>query len=136
MALLAYNNKNNTLVSRIELSGARYLFNVTVNPSTNKAHFIGQSNEMAQINLRQIYVPIVQTLNASLQPDPPSGLKYIHLIDPNSLDVDDEHYPVLTIEDINYWGKLLVLFIDDYYLNDLLSPLICRQPRWNGYRWI
>lgn len=104
MALLAYNNKNNTLVRRINLPGARYIFNITVSFPKGIVQFIGQANEVATINISQLYIPIVQTLDANLQPPPPTGLAYVHLTDPFKLDDDNAHYPVLTIADLNLWG--------------------------------
>src|SRR6185437_8677043 len=46
----------------------------------------------------------ILTLNANTQPLPPSDLKYLHLVNPNNLTVDNTQYPVLRVGGLNYWG--------------------------------
>ena len=44
--------------------------------------------------------------NADEMPTPPEGLKYIHIVDERGLEGDNEHYPVLKMGNIEYWGTL------------------------------
>ncbi|ESK84357.1 hypothetical protein Moror_10188 [Moniliophthora roreri MCA 2997] len=46
----------------------------------------------------------VVTKDAALQPPAPKGLKYVHLTDPDTLDEDNAHYPVLTIANYSFWA--------------------------------
>lgn len=48
--------------------------------------------------------PTISTLDSTKQPQPPNGLKYTHLTDPDKLEFDNKAYPVFRVGTYVYWG--------------------------------
>ncbi|ESK84353.1 cytochrome p450 [Moniliophthora roreri MCA 2997] len=108
LAVLAYDEKN-ILVRQWDFTNVRYLVSITYNPDRRNVVFLGQANHKVTVPIDQLLEVVesavaVVTKDAALQPPPPKGLNYTHLTNPDTLDEDNTHYPVLTIANYSYWA--------------------------------
>ncbi|KAF7343069.1 Cytochrome p450 [Mycena venus] len=104
LAILAYDPSNNE-AGRWDMTGTRYIVSIVYNSANGSVVFTGQGGSIITVPIIQFLEPIVfqSTANAATQPAAPSGLDYIHLTDPNTLNTDNTHYPVLILGTHTYW---------------------------------
>lgn len=101
---------NETISKQLTKSGARYIWEITFDPDTQTARFVGQSRDSVTATLAELDKPAVQDtprVTAEDQktfPLAPAGWKYTNLVNPNQLKNDPAHYPVLLYNGITYTG--------------------------------
>jgi len=97
-AILTY-DQDNKLVRTWSKSGARYVWNVTV--ENQKVKFIGQARKSVEFTFDELLaIPAVTTADSARQPTPPAGLHYHKLNE-----VQSRTYPVVDfLSGHRFWG--------------------------------
>ncbi|EJD51181.1 hypothetical protein AURDEDRAFT_149843 [Auricularia subglabra TFB-10046 SS5] len=128
-SILAY-DADGELYARWDRTGARYLY--TIKPSGSSVAFLGQSSAAVTFTLAELLSPPAQVVirNANLQPPLPANpaLKYTHLTNPYTLDVDNTVYPVLQLGNLSIWAAS---YIDNRVSYNMLSYTRCGRL-WNA----
>ncbi|TFK35161.1 hypothetical protein BDQ12DRAFT_737731 [Crucibulum laeve] len=92
-------------------------YNYNTSTSVEKTSTITWSEKMRLWWARRA-PPAVTVADSALQPNPPNGLKYVNLTDPDKLDFNPDAYPVLKYGGYTYWA---LSFDDNRYAFAVLA---------------
>lgn len=111
MLILGWDNKGN-IVKRVTKSGARYIiWQISLTDDKKTVKFIGQSRDSIMATLAELEVggdgPKITTQDQKTFPAAPSGWDWVNLTDPNKLEFDPAHYPVLLYKGVTYTSALV-----------------------------
>lgn len=97
---------NKKIVKQLTKPGSRYIREIKYDATNDVVIFIGQVRQQVTANLRELLAdadgPVITTADESTFPEAPEGWRYVNLTDPDKLQFDPAHYPVVLYKGITY----------------------------------
>lgn len=110
MLILGWDGQGNAVHQLIK-AGARYIWQISFDPSNQTAIFIGQAMLSVQATLQELLSspspngPTITTLNQATFPSAPADWNFFNITSPDVLTSDPLHYPVVIVQGITYTGR-------------------------------
>ncbi|BCE01682.1 hypothetical protein [Marinicellulosiphila megalodicopiae] len=130
------------VVSQQELSGVRYVWDITVNESNETVSIFGQSTGQATIDWAALVdstpvnnIPVVVHIDKTQAPTPPAGMKVTCMMNADSL-ASSSTCPVIQYNDIEYWAFSYTDNRSSIGLVGYAAGMVVSQQELSGVRYV